>query len=318
MSRRVLSRRQGLPNISLPHILLLTAATVTIFLFGQYALFIGRRTASPALIAEGRHRQVDVLSSIVVLISVCLNFFNIRFSVHGIGIDHIGAALILIFILRSGWDLLSDGMRVLLDASIDVNTLSTVREIILREPLVSDISSLIGRNAGRFRFIQATITLKTENLETAQRISEEIEQNIQDQVKNVEKIVINYGPEIKTHTHIALPIDDRTGRISNHFGEASLFVFYHLRHDDHTIENMEILENPHQFVDTAKGIRVAEWLVKMKVNHVGMKEDVSKKGPGYVLSNSGVKLHLISADTMDKALTEIIDKTSHATQEPIQ
>lgn len=315
--REIFSQSDHLPNISLSYILLLSAATVAIFLFGQYALFIGLRTESPALIAEGRHRQVDVLSSIVVLISVCLNFFDIHFSIHGIGIDHIGAALILIFIIRSGWDLLSDGMRVLLDASIDVNTLSTIREIILSEPMVSEISSLIGRSAGRFRFIQTTITLKTENLETAHRISEEIQQNIQDHVKNIEKVVINYGPEIRTHIHIALPLHDKTGRISQHFGEAPLFAFYHLRTDDHAIETMEMFENPHQFMDTAKGIRVAEWLVKMEVNHVGIKEDVSKKGPGYVLSNSGIKLHVISAKTADEALTEIIGKTTHPSQKHI-
>lgn len=93
----------------------------------------------------------------------------------GVTIDQIGSVSILVFIVRAGWELLSDGMRVLLDASIDFSTLDSVREIIRSEPLVGEIKSLMGRSAGRFRFLQATITLKTDNLERAHQIGEAIE-----------------------------------------------------------------------------------------------------------------------------------------------
>lgn len=58
---------------------------------------------------------------------------------------------------------------------------------------------------------------------------------------------------------------------------------------------------------TAKGIRVAEWLLEQGVDHVGMREDVSHKGPGYVLSNGGVRIHRISAGGIDEAAREILD-----------
>jgi predicted Fe-Mo cluster-binding NifX family protein len=57
---------------------------------------------------------------------------------------------------------------------------------------------------------------------------------------------------------------------------------------------------------TAKGTRVAEWLINAGVDHVGMKEDVSRKGPGYVLANGGIKVHLISCDHLDTAIDEIM------------
>jgi hypothetical protein len=37
-----------------------------------------------------------------------------------------------------------------------------------------------------------------------------------------------------------------------------------------------------------------------------MKEDVSHKGPGYVLSNGGVKIHVIAAEQIDQAIREIV------------
>ena len=304
--REILSSVGSLPRISLSYIILLFAGTVATLLFGQYAISTGRRTESPTLIAEGRHRQVDVLSSIVVLISVSLSYFGLQLKILGVTTDQIGAALILIFIARAGWELLSGGMRVLLDASIDLSTLDSIREIIKSEPLVSKIKSLMGRNAGRFRFIEATITLKTENLETAQRISEDIETKIRNQVTHIEKVIIHCGPIERTHDRVALPLEDGKNRISMHFGEAPYFGIVHIRRKDKEIEKQEIVENPHRSVETAKGIRVAEWLVEQGVEHVGMKEDVSRKGPGYVLSNGGVKIHIISAGQIDQAISEIV------------
>lgn len=304
--REILSSVESFPRISLSYIILLLAGTVATLLFGQYAISVGRRTGSPTLIAEGRHRQVDVLSSIVVLVSVTLSYFDLNLNILGVTIDQISAALILIFIARAGWELLSDGMRVLLDASIDISTLDSIREIIKSEPMVSEIKSLMGRNAGRFRFIQATITLNTENLERAHRISEDIEMKIRNQVTHVEKVIIHYGPPERTHDRVALPLEDGKGRISMHFGEAPYFGIVHIRRKDKEIEKQEIVENPHRLVETAKGIRVAEWLVEQGVEHVGMKEDVSHKGPGYVFSNGGVKIHIISAKQIGQAINEIV------------
>lgn len=294
------------PRISLLYIILLLAGTVAILLFGQYAIAVGQKTGSPALIAEGRHRQVDVLSSIVALISVVLSYLDLSLNIFGVTVDQIGAAFILIFIARAGWELLSDGMRVLLDASIDFSTLDSIREIIKSEPLVGEIKFLMGRNAGRFRFIQATVTVKTENLERAHRVSEDIERKIRDRIAHIEKVIIHYEPQKKSHDRVALPLADVQGRISAHFGEAPYFGIVHIRRKDKKVAKEEILANPHRLLGTAKGIRVAEWLVKQGVEHVGLKEDISHKGPGYVLSSRGVKIHRISADLMDSAISEMV------------
>jgi len=102
--------------------------------------------------------------------------------------------------------------------------------------------------------------------------------------------------------------ENGSGRISRHFGEAPCFSIVHVRRKDRTIEKHEIVENPFRAVETAKGIRVAERLIEQGVQHVGMKEDVSRKGPGYVLSNGGAKLHLVSSGRMDEAVQEILAK----------
>ena len=127
-------------------------------------------------------------------------------------------------------------------------------------------------------------------------------------IRDREKVVIHYEPQERSHDRIAFPLEDATGRICEHFGEAPHFGIVHIRRKDKEIDHREILENPHRSVETAKGIRVAEWLVKRGIEHVGMKEDLSRKGPGYVLSNGGVKTHIISANRLDQAIGELLSQ----------
>lgn len=303
---QIFSGSQAPPRIPLPYIWLLLGATLMIFFFGRYAIHVGQRTHSPTLMAEGRHRQVDVLSSIVVLIAALMGYLGVEWQVRGVSIDQMGACLILVFIVRAGWDLLSDGMRVLLDASIDFNTLDRIQEIIKKDPLVDRIVDLSGRNAGRFQFIHAQVTVRTQDLEKAHQVSEHLETKIREQIPHIEKITILYEPQKRTRVRIAVPLADENGRISGHFGEAPLFAVIHIQRRDQAVQKKNILKNPYTATETAKGIRVAEWLIKAGVDHVGMKEDISGKGPGYVLANGGIKVHLISCDHLDAAIDEIV------------
>lgn len=306
--REIFSSAGSPPHISLSYILLFLAATVAILIFGQYAMAVGRRTESPALMAEGRHRQVDVLSSLVALLSVSLSYFDLHLNIMGITIDRIGAALILIFIIRAGWNLLSDSMRVLLDASLDFETMDRIRKIISSEPMVDEIRALAGRNAGRFRFVQATITLKTRDLNKAHQVSDRIEKKVRDGVAHLEKVIIHYEPQERASERIALPLADEAGRLSTHFGESPYFGIVDISLTDREVKKREILVNPHRSMKTARGIQVAKWLIDQGVGHVAMKEDISGKGPGYVLSDGGVTVHLVSSEQMDRAVQEIMAK----------
>jgi predicted Fe-Mo cluster-binding NifX family protein len=67
-----------------------------------------------------------------------------------------------------------------------------------------------------------------------------------------------------------------------------------------------VMDNPHRAVDVAKGIRVAEWLVGQNVDHVVMKEDLSRKGPGYVLANAGIRSSLTTALRLEDAVEEVV------------
>ncbi len=87
---QVFSGQKQAPQIPLPYLWLLAASTLMIFLFGRYAIRVGRRTHSPTLNAEGRHRQVDVLSSLVVLVAALLGYLEVDWQIRGVTIDQMG------------------------------------------------------------------------------------------------------------------------------------------------------------------------------------------------------------------------------------
>ena len=76
IARKVVSAAKSQPEISTTVVFLLLVAVAATYLFGRYAIKIGRKTESPTLLAEGRHRQVDVLSSLVVLASAVMGYFD--------------------------------------------------------------------------------------------------------------------------------------------------------------------------------------------------------------------------------------------------
>ena len=306
IARHVMTPAERPPDISVALIIWFLASVLVTFLFGQYAIFIGKRTGSPMLMAEGRHRQADVLSSVVVLMSVVLGYLDVKVDLFGITIDQIAAAFVLIFIGHAGWELLSNGMRVLLDASIDPETLNQVRKIIEEEPTVTEVRRLVGRNAGRFRFLETDVALRTDDLEKAHAVSKKIESNIRKKVPHVERIVIHYEPEVHTYMRVAVPLADSKGKISEHFGEAPYFALIVLHLKDKRIEKQEVIKNPYTSVRTAKGIRVAEWLVEHKIDEIVVKEDIKHKGPWYVFLNAGVRDQIAPVNELKEAVDYIL------------
>ncbi len=305
IARKALQPLSSVPVITLPVLGGAAASVVICWLFSWYAKIIGKRTASPTLIAEAKHRQVDLLSSVLVLSSLISGYF-------GFNVDRFTAMAVLVFILYAGWELLSDGMRVLLDASLDAETLGQIRKIIESHPLVGQLQSLVGRNAGRYRFVEAVISLKTTDLQKAHLVSQKIEEAIRKKIPHVERILIHYEPSRRTHLLLAVPLTDTRGAVSPHFGEAPYFAFISLRLNDGVVEAHQILANPFSRIPKAKGMRVAEWLMEHKVDLTVVREPLRGKGPGYALSGSGVDIRITQSEDLQQVLETVRQEWVHS------
>ena len=268
------------------------------FLYSLFEIKAGKAANSPSLIASALEYRTHVFSSGAVLVSLISHFF-------GVNLDRWAALLVVFFIIRTGWELLTDGMRVLLDASIDTGTLTQVQQIIAKDPSIDQIKELTGRNSGRFRFLETQVTLRTNDLRKAHEVTERIEKSIRAQVPHVERVLIHYEPVIQNEILSAFPLASIDGKLSEHFGEAPFFALVTQRLSDKEIEKQELIHNPFTQLPKAKGIRVAEWLISRKVDQVVLKEDIKGKGPEYVFRDAGVALIFTKANSWRSALAEL-------------
>lgn len=265
--------------------------------FSVYELRVGRMLNSPSLMADAYEYRTHMLSSGIV-------FLALIGQESGIPLDRYAALAIVVFIAKTGWELLSGGMRVLLDASLDAGTLEKVRNVIAAEPAVTEVRSLVGRSAGRYRFLEAEIALHVHNLEKAHAVSQRIEKAIRAKIPHVERVLLHFEPQVRTHLCYAVPLEDPAGTISAHFGEAPYFGLVTLRTSDGRIEHQEVRPNPHSRIEKAKGIRVSEWLVSLKTDVVLLRENLQGKGPAYVFADAGVETRLTAAKTLSAAIRD--------------
>lgn len=274
-------------------------ATAIPLVFSHFELRAGRAANSPAIIAEAKEYRAHVFTTGVVLAALLAQWFHLP-------LDRLAALIIVVAIAKTGWDLLVDGMRVLLDASLDADTLLQIREIIAAEPTVAELKWVTGRNAGRFRFVEAAIVLRARDLEKAEAATRRIEEQVRQAVPYVERVLIHAEPLARTHLRYAVPLTDPDGTLSEHFGEAPYFALVTMRVADGTVEDQPVLANPYRQEEKAKGIRVAEWLVERKVDVVLLRENLRGKGPVYVFGDAGVEIQETGAATLLEAIAQIV------------
>ena len=281
IARRAFASGRHAPSIDalvIAGVVLTIAAT---WAYGWYAVRWGKRVSSPALMADGKHRQTDVLSTSLALVAVVS-------TAAGFAIDRVAAFVILGFAVYSGWGLLVSGMKVLLDASVDAKTFVQVQRTLESEALVEHVDSLVVRSAGRYLFLEAALRLRTDDLVKAHAASQHLEAQIRAAIPAVERVSLHLEPRRRDILHVAVPLASPEGDISSEFGEAPVFGLAEVRTADGQVLQREIVENPHRGVEKQKGILVAEWLVSQGIDTLITVREVNK-GPSYVLREAGVE-----------------------------
>jgi cation diffusion facilitator family transporter len=276
--------------------LVVVIATLAVPLtFSRFELRAGQAANSPALIADAREYRVHVFTTGLVFASLVSEWFRIP-------LDRIAALFVGVVIVKTGWDLLADAMRVLLDASLDAETLRRIRAVVDADPAVAAVAWITGRNAGRFRFVEAGVALRSAALTKVDVVVRRIEANVRSAVPHVERVLVHVEPAPSASIRYAVPLADAGGTVSLHFGDAPYFALVTIRRADGVIEAHEVIGNPWRSEERAKGIRVAEWLITHKIDVVLLKEDVRGRGPAYVLQDAGVEQRRTEATTVSEAL----------------
>ncbi len=163
------------------------ALTVLItYLYSHWEKKMAIELNSPSLMADAEHIKTDFYTALVVLVGVLGQYFGYPV------IEKIAVAIVVYFIFHSGFEILKDAIKVLLDASVDKDTIEKIRLILSEESMISKVINIYGRNAGSFKFIQLDLDLSTDSLKEAHTFAHQLEKKIKEQMPFVEKVIIHY------------------------------------------------------------------------------------------------------------------------------
>jgi cation diffusion facilitator family transporter len=270
---------------------------VAVGVLSRYKIKVGKATGSPSLIADGRHTQADVYSSLAVLLGLMGFYAGISFA------DQAAGILVSAFIIRAGYEILVDSLKVLLDASLSYDVLDSIKGIARGFSGVQDVKSVKARSSGKFVFVEMELETRLRDLKKAHEMSLRIEEEIKKRVKNVDRVLIKVLPIKKEFIRFAVPLEenqDINSKISKHFGKAPYFCIFDLRAGK--LENMKFLQNPYTRMGKKKGMETAKFLVKEGIDVLAVKETLEGKGPAYVLEDSYVEIRPMECETLKEAV----------------
>lgn len=135
---------------------------------------VAKKTHSMVIKADALHYKTDVYSNAAVLISLILvNFTGWEL------IDVIVGGGIALYIIYSAYELIHEGVLILLDRAVDVEVVSKIKDIIKSNEKVNTFHMLKTREAGHQTFVEVHLVFDCLiTLMDAHRVSDSIEMKI--------------------------------------------------------------------------------------------------------------------------------------------
>jgi len=155
-------------------IIMLISLFITIGLVA-YLNAVAKQTNNMVIKADALHYKTDVWTNIAVLISLV----GVYFTSYEI-IDVLIGGTISVYIIYSAYELIENGILVLLDSSLDKDITQKIKNVLTSEDQVNDYHFLKTRTAGHNNFVDVHLVFDCViTLMEAHRISDRIEEKIE-------------------------------------------------------------------------------------------------------------------------------------------
>lgn len=175
----------------------LAAAVVSIVakeVLYRYTVREGRCVDSPCVVANAWHHRSDVLSSLGTLAGIgCALFLGERWRIA----DPIAAILVAVFIFRIAFDLIREGLGVLLERSLPAEVEREILEIATVDPRVKKPHHLRTRSVGTSIAIELHIRVDGEmTVRRSHDLTVEIERRLRERFGRGTMVAIHVEPEM--------------------------------------------------------------------------------------------------------------------------
>ncbi|MBE2900226.1 cation transporter [Methanothermobacter thermautotrophicus] len=221
-----------------------------------YKVRVGRRIGSTALLNDGKHSYVDVVSSILVFLGIFGEYMGLH------GFQGIAGVIISVVIIYIGIRLAKYDVLTLLDACIDRDSMEVIKKTVLSVPGVEGVHEVRIRRSGPYLFGELHIELERGlPVDKIEGIISQINSRVKEVVPSIDHLTVQPETVKREEVVVAVPLADNHGMestISTHFGRADSFLIARTRNGE--ILDYRIVENPGKSLKTKRGIRAAELL----------------------------------------------------------
>ncbi len=265
-----------------------------VFITGALAWYknkVGNEENSPSLKADASHSWTDVLASAAVAGGVFLQMVGIPH------MDSVAALIVVAVLIWSGIQIVLDGLRVLLDASIEKEVIDQARQFAANTAGVKKVINIEGRNSGSYRFIRLSIVPDTLDLKEAGEIAEDVKATIRSGLEHVDRVDVEFDLEPRSTFVSAVPLTGDGNSISEDFGRAPLFGFFEVSPSQGTIIREDVIPNPIEGKGDCQDIWTAVFLAKRGVNAVLLKGEFAAQGFIYVLGANDIEITRLAKTT---------------------
>nr|WP_300361679.1 cation diffusion facilitator family transporter [Hydrogenimonas sp.] len=139
-----------------------------------YLNHVAKVTQNMVIKSDALHYKTDLLSNGAILVSLAVIYFTDFFMV-----DAILGILIAVYIIYSAYELIHEGILMLLDVALEEEIVEKIKEAIVNEPGVTDYHWLKTRKAGNDYFVDVHLVFNPEmSLLEAHRIGDNVEEKI--------------------------------------------------------------------------------------------------------------------------------------------
>jgi len=174
-----------------PAIFVMLLSIIVTFGLVQYLLVVAKKTDNLVIKSDALHYQTDLWSNGVILLALGIvqyTGWEIVDAIFGFGIG--------VYIIYSAYEIIKEGVLILLDRSLDKELVTKIKEIINDHKEVNSFHWLKTRTDGSSNFIEFHLVLQPNlYLIEAHRISDEIEEKIMELEPNKPWIITpHYDP----------------------------------------------------------------------------------------------------------------------------
>jgi len=267
-------------------VIALLIATVMGLILGIYKEKVGRKENCPSISADARHSFIDAGAMFIIASGVYLAARGLNSA------DYAAALLVAAVVFWNGGRIAIDGIRVLLDASIETGLLEEARSIAENHPGVRSVIEVDGRNSGSRRFFALKVIPREHDVHVTAGLTRDLRERIRAGIRNADEVTVEYVAEVQgAETEmVAIPLDGRGLYPASGFAGASAFAILEADRANRRILRRRTMASPHTGTDLRDRILSAVMLARQGVKAVIVPAQPEEKDVGYTFEAYGIRL----------------------------